>query len=116
MTTIIKLVFALALLTAAFQGTRALVSNYQFEDAVEQALLFAPNSTDAEITQQVLTLAEEYGLPVEADDITISQRASDRTVDVSYTTKVAFIPGVLTQPVTFNPSATVRLLTQQRRR
>lgn len=116
MTTIIKLVLALALLTAAFQGGRAIMSNYQFEDAVEQALLFAPNSSDAEVTQQVLTLAEEYGLPVQAEDITISQRASDRIVDISYTADVAFIPGIITQPIKFNPSASVRLLTQQRRR
>lgn len=116
MTTIIKLVLALALLTAAFQGARATMSNYQFEDAVEQALLFAPNSSDAEVTQQVLTLAEEYGLPVQAEDITISQRASDRIVDISYTADVAFIPGIITQPIKFNPSASVRLLTQQRRR
>lgn len=116
MTTIIKLVLAFALLTAAFQGARAAVSNYQFEDAVEQALLFAPNSTDAEMVQQVLSLAEEHGLPVEEGDITISQRASDRMVDVTYTTDVAFIPGIITQPIKFSPSASVRLLTQQRRR
>lgn len=116
MKTIIKLVIAFALLTAAFQGTRALVSNYQFEDAVEQALLFAPNSTDPEMTQQVLTLAEEYGLPVEADNITFSQRASDRMVQITYTVDVAFIPGLIVQPIKFNPSASVRLLTQQRRR
>jgi hypothetical protein len=116
MKTIIKLVIAVALLTAAFQGSRALVSNYQFEDAVEQALLFAPNSTDPEITQQVMALADEYGLPVEADNINITQRASDRIVDVTYTVDVAFIPGVITQPVKFSPSASVRLLTQQRRR
>ncbi len=116
MTTIIKLVLALALLTAAFQGARATMSNYQFEDAVEQALLFAPNASDAEVTQQVLALAEEYGLPVQAEDITISQRASDRIVDISYSADVAFIPGIITQPIKFNPSASVRLLTQQRRR
>lgn len=115
MTTIIKLVLAFALLTAAFQGARATMSNYQFEDAVEQALLFAPNASDAELTQQVLSLAAEYGLPVEADDITLSERASDRIVDVNYTMDVAFIPGIITQPVTFNPSASVRLLTQRRR-
>ncbi len=115
MTTIIKLVLALALLTAAFQGARAMMSNYQFEDAVEQALLFAPNSTDAEMTQQVLTLAAEYGLPVEAEDITISERAAERMVDISYTTDVPFIPGIITRPLTFHPSASVRLLTQRRR-
>lgn len=116
MTTIIKLVLALALLTAAFQGARATMSNYQFEDEVEQFLLFAPNSTDDEVVQKVVALAEEYGLPVEADNVTISERASDRIVDITYTADVAFIPGIITQPVKFAPSASVRMLTQQRRR
>lgn len=115
MTTIIKLVLALALLTAAFQGARATMSNYQFEDAVEQALLFAPNASDAEVTQRVMTLAAEYGLPVEAENITLSERASDRIVDINYTIDVAFIPGLVSQPIEFNPSASVRLLTQRRR-
>ena len=115
MTTIIKLVVAFALITAAFQGARATMSNYQFEDAVEQTLLFAPNASDAEVTEKVVTLAEEYGLPVSAEDVTISQRAADRMVDISYTTDVAFIPGIITQPITFSPHASVRLLTPQRR-
>ena len=115
MTTIIKLVVAFALITAAFQGARATISNYQFEDAVEQTLLFAPNASDAEVTEKVVTLAEEYGLPVSAEDVTISQRAADRMVDISYTTEVAFIPGIITQPITFSPHASVRLLTPQRR-
>jgi hypothetical protein len=116
MTTIIKLVLVLALLTAAFQGGRATLSNYQFEDAVEQTLLFAPNATDEELIQRVVSLAEEYGLPVDADNIAISERASDRIIDVTYTTDVAFLPGIFTQPMTFRPSASVRLLTPPRRR
>lgn len=115
MTTIIKLVLACALLTAAFQGGRATLSNYQFQDAVEQTLLFAPNASDEELAQQVMSLADEYGLPVEADNIAISERASDRIVDITYTTDVAFLPGIITQPITFSPSASVRLLTQRRR-
>ena len=115
MTTIIKLVLAFALLTAAFQGARAAMSNYQFEDAVGQVLLFTPNASDAEVTEKVLSLAEEYGLPVLAEDVTISQRAADRMVDISYTAEVAFIPGLITQPITFTPHASVRLLTPQRR-
>lgn len=115
MTTIIKLVLAAALLTAAFQGARATMSNYQFEDDVEQALLFAPNASDEEMVQKVLALADEYGLPVAAEDIAISERASDRIVDVTYTTNVAFIPGLITQPIKFSPSASVRVFTQGRR-
>lgn len=115
MTTIIKLVLAAALLTAAFQGARATMSNYQFEDDVEQALLFAPNASDEEMVQKVLALADEYGLPVAAEDIAISERASDRIVDITYTTNVAFIPGLITQPIKFSPSASVRVFTQGRR-
>lgn len=115
MTTIIKLVLAFALLTAAFQGARATMSNYQFEDAVGQELLFSPNASDAEVTEKVLSLADEYGLPVSAENVTISQRAADRMVDISYTAEVAFIPGIITQPIKFNPHASVRLLTPQRR-
>lgn len=114
MSTIIKLVLVVALLTAAFQGSRAILSNYQFEDDVEQAVLFAPNSSDAEVTQQVLELAAEYGLPVEAADITVHQSGADRIVDITYAVDVAFIPGVVTQPVTFRPSVSVRQLTQKR--
>lgn len=115
MKTIIKLVLAFAILTAAFQGARASVSNYQFEDDVEQALLFAPNASAAELTQQIVSLASDYALPVEADNITISERASDRIVNITYTTNVAFLPGIITQPITFHPTASVRLLTQRRR-
>ncbi len=115
MTTIIKLVVVIALLTAAFQGSRAMMSNYQFEDAVEQALLFAPNASDAEVVEKVLALANEYGLPVEADNIAIRELAADRIVDVTYTTPVPFIPGLITQPLTFKPSASVRMLTPPRR-
>ena len=34
---------------------------------------------------------------------------------MTYTTDVAFIPGGITQPVTFNPTASVRLLTKRTR-
>ena len=115
MITIIKLVLVIALLTATFQGARAILSNYQFEDAVEQALLFAPNATDAEVVDKVMSLAYEYGLPVEAGNITITQRAADRIVEVTYAAPIPFIPGLITQSVTFNPTASVRLLTPPRR-
>jgi hypothetical protein len=115
MTTIIKLVLALALITAAFQGARTMMNNYQFEDAVEQALLFAPNASDAEVVQHIVGLAGDYDLPIAAEDIEVSQHGADRVVNITYTTEVAFIPGIITQPITFKPTASVRLLTQRKR-
>ena len=115
MTTIIKLVFALALLTAAFQGARPMVTNYQFQDAVDQVLLFAPNAPDADVIEKIMALAGDYDLPVAAEDIAISEHGADRVVDISYTKDVEFIPGIITQPITFHPSASVRLLTKRTR-
>ena len=91
-----------------------MVSNYQFEDAVEQILLFEPDATDAELVEEVVSLAAEYGLVVAADAVTVHQRAADRMIDITYTTDVAFIPGLITRPVTFKPSASARLLTKRR--
>ena len=115
MTTTIKLVLAFAVITAAFQGARLMVTNYQFEDAVEQVLLFAPNASDADVTERILMLAGDYDLPLAAEDIAISEHGSDRVVEMTYTTDVAFIPGVIPQPVTCNPTASVRLLTKRTR-
>lgn len=115
MKTIIKLVIAIAILTAAFQGSRALMSNYQFEDDIQQAMQFSPNASDDEMIEKIVGLASDYGLPVQAGNVTMSERASDRIANVTYTTDVAFIPGLITRPITFNPSASVRLLRAPRR-
>ncbi len=92
-----------------------MVTNYQFKDAVEQVLLFAPNAPDADVVEQIMALAGDYDLPVAAEDIALSLHGADRVVDITYTTDVAFIPGIVTQPVTFRPSASVRLLTKRAR-
>jgi len=62
-----------------------------------------------------MSLASEYDLPVKEENITLSQRSADRIVNVTYTTPVPFLPAMVTQPITFNPSASVRLLNPPRR-
>ena len=115
MTTIIKIVVVLLLLTAAVQGGRAALAKYQFEDAVQQAVLFSPNATDAEVEKDVLALAYEHGLPIEAENITIRMLGADRIVETTYTADVGFIPGFFSYPMTFNTSSSVRLLVKPRR-
>lgn len=115
MATIIKLVLALALLVAAIQGARATLANYQYQDAVEQMLLFSPDAPDDEIVERAVALAADYNLPVDADSIVITQRNADRIVEISYTAAVDFLPGIVAYPVTFTPAASVRLLTTPRR-
>jgi hypothetical protein len=115
MSTIIKLVLAGLILTAAVQFGRASLSNYQFEDELQQALQFSPNASDAELTTQIVTLAADYGLQVEAENVELSLRGDERTATVRYAANVGFVPGIFSRPIAFAPSATVRLLRAPRR-
>jgi hypothetical protein len=115
MATIIKLLIAGLILTAAVQFGRASLSNYQFEDALQQALQFSPNASDKELTTQIVTLAADHGLEIEADNVELSIRGDERTATVRYSANVGFVPGVFSRPIAFAPTATVRLLRAPRR-
>lgn len=115
MKTIIKLVLSLAVLTAAFQAGMAALTNYQFQDAVHEALLFAPNSTDPEIKDSVLELARNKGLPVGPEDVKIRQVGPDLFVDITYEVEVPLLPGIYTRNIRFNPATSTRLMPGVRR-
>lgn len=110
MTTIIKIAVALALLTAVAQAGLVALTNYQFEDEVHQALLFAPRATDAEIVEQVLSLAQIHGLTVAPENITVQQVGPDLKVDITYDAEVPLLPGIYTRTWTFHPTSTVRMM------
>jgi hypothetical protein len=110
MKTIIKIVIALLLITAMFNGARAALNDYQFSDAVHQAMLFDPRATDQELVQTVLKLAAEYQIPMEASNVTVREAGSDLIVDMTYTYNIVFIPGIVARDWTFNPSVSTRML------
>jgi hypothetical protein len=115
MKTFIKIVVALLILTAAAQAGMAALTSYQFEDAVHEAMLFAPASTDEELAETIMSLASNQGIPLDADDISIRQVGSDLHVNLTYDTEVALIPGIYTPTFTFNRAATIRLMPGVRR-
>jgi hypothetical protein len=115
MKTIIKLAIAAVVLTGCFNVGRALVKEYQFEDAVHEALLFDPRMTDKEIIELVMRSAGEHSIPLDQKEISIRQTGPDVRVDMSYTQSIVVIPGVFSKEWTFNPSASTRLLVGNRR-
>jgi hypothetical protein len=114
MWTIIKLTLGVLVLVACFQAGRVALNNYQFEDAVSQAILFGSNVSDADIVRQVLEIADEYDVPLEASNVTVRRERRDLFVDMEYTEDVALIPGVYTKAWTFKPRATARVLNPTR--
>jgi hypothetical protein len=115
MKTIIKIVIAILFITACFNAGRAVLGNYQFEDAIHEQLLFDPRQSDAEIMKFVTKLADQYGVPLDPNDVDIRQVAQDVIVDMSYTEKIQLIPGVYAHDWTFKPSASARILIGNRR-
>ena len=110
MKTIIKLVIALLLLAACVNAGRALYRNYQFEDAVHDALLFNTRASEREIVDLVTKTAADYDVPIGADDISVQVVGSDVTVDMPYTEHVVPVPGVYAIDWTFTPTTTIRRL------
>lgn len=110
MKTIIKIVVALMLLTAAFNASRAALFSYQFQDAVHDQLVFNPRATDEQIVEEILKIANQMGVPIEEENIAIRPVGLDLNVDMSYTTNVVLVPGVYSRDWTFTPSTSTRML------
>ena len=110
MGTILKLIVALVILNGAVQAGRAALKNYQFEDAVHEAMLFSPNASDEEYVSQIAKLAAEHFVPITADDISVTHRGADIMFSASYDESITLIPGFWTKTWHFTPSTSVRSL------
>jgi len=110
MKTIIKIVITLVVLTACFNAGRALLNNFQFEDAVQQKLLFESRASDADVVAIVMDLATQHALPLAESDVTVRMVGQDRVVEMPYTMDVALVPGIYTHPWQFAPKASTRML------
>ena len=108
MKAIFKIIVAFVIVVASVNAARAAFNDYQFKDAVHEALLFEPRQPDEQIVTTVMKLAAEYNIPMVAEDISIVRRNQELTVTFPYTTNVVLIPGVFGQDWRFEPSASTR--------
>jgi hypothetical protein len=108
--TIIKIVIAAVILNATVRSADAMWEYYQLKDAAQQIVLFGPQSTPGQLRDQVFSKAEELGLPVEAQNITIRRETSRTFAHVYYVQPVELFPGYR-QPIVF--SFEVNALTMQ---
>jgi hypothetical protein len=110
MTTIIKLLIAALVLNAAAQAGLAYFKLYQFQDAMHEVLLFAPNASDAELTDRVMDLAAEHGVPLDRGNIAFRTERFERAVEAPYVEEVTLVPGVYTKAWEFAPTTSVRVM------
>ena len=107
MGTIIKLFIAAVIINAAAQIGLAEYKYYQFQDAIHEMMLFAPNARDADLVKQAMQVADEYDVPLEADNVTVNRVRTEIVLNMTYNEDVTLIPGIYTKNWTFNPSSSI---------
>ncbi len=94
MSTFLKLAFTALVLNACVQAGRSAWTFYQFEDSVQQAVLFSAKQTPPEVKDRVKQLADQYQIPLDPATIGVTYAGTQARVTGTYTDKVNLVPGV----------------------
>jgi hypothetical protein len=89
---LIELVIAVAIVYAGWQAGVAYLHYYQFNDAIGELALFAGRSTEDQLKERVMQLAQQYAIPLEGESLTV--RTDDEVTEIAapYTARVKLLP------------------------
>ena len=90
---LLKVAVFLLIANALYQVAPVTLHYYQFKDALQELALYSQKSTDAELVNRVLTLAEEHSVPIEAQDVGVRRTAGAVHIDAIYVETLQFVPG-----------------------
>lgn len=93
MSTFIKLLVTALVLNACFQGGRSAWGFYQFQDSVQQAVLFSTTQTSEQLKARIAGIAQEQGVELEPRTFTVAFQGTQARIKASYTDPVAVVPG-----------------------
>jgi hypothetical protein len=94
MSTFLKLAFTALVLNGCFQAGRSAWTFYQFEDSVQQAVLFSQNQTAPQVRARILSIADQYQVPLDPESVGVTYQGTQARVTGAYTDKVKLVPGV----------------------
>lgn len=92
MKTLIKLLIAAASLNAAGRYGLSAWTHYEFQDAVQQILLFGANATTHELEDEIMAEAERRSVPLEREALEVQQRDMVVTAQASYLDEIELFP------------------------
>jgi hypothetical protein len=83
----------LLLANAVYQAVPVSWHYYQFKDALQELALFSQKSTDAQLIDRVMVLADEHSIPLDRDYVQVQRGPSEIVITVSYIDTMTFVPG-----------------------
>lgn len=90
---LVKLAVFLLIANAVYRIAPVSLHYVQFKDALQEMALFSQKSTDAELTDRVMALADEHNIPLDRDYITIKRPNGQLIIDASYVESMKLLPG-----------------------
>jgi hypothetical protein len=88
-----KLAIFLLVANAVYQIAPVTIHHFKFKDAVEELALFPGKSTDAELVDRVMALAEENSIPLEREYVQVRRQGQSLFIDAAYVETLNFLPG-----------------------
>jgi hypothetical protein len=93
MSTIIKLLITALIVNACFQGGRSAWGYYQFQDAVQQAVLFSTTQTAEQLKARIANIANEQRVALDPATFSVAYQGTQARIKASYTDDVHLVPG-----------------------
>jgi hypothetical protein len=90
---LLKLAVFLLIANAAYQAAPVSWHYYGFQDALEELVLFSGKSSDAELIERVMVLAEEHSVPLEREYVQVRRGNNQLLITASYIETMTFVPG-----------------------
>jgi hypothetical protein len=92
MKTLLKLIVAVIVVNASVRAGKAALNYYQFKESAQQAVLFGAGISTDDIRERILERADELGLPVNRDNVTVGRESGRTWADASYSQSVELFP------------------------
>lgn len=90
---LVKIAVFLLIANALYQAAPVSWHYYQFKDALRELALFSQKSSDAELVDRVMAIAEEQSIPLERDYVQIRRGNGQLVITASYIDTMKFFPG-----------------------
>ena len=87
----VKLVFVAVLANSAYHIGAEYLTYVKFEDAIRDAAIFKARN-DEELTSRIMSLAQQYEVPLDEDNLSIERVGQQVTVRGWYDRKIEIVP------------------------
>jgi len=90
---LIQLAIFLLMANALYRVAPVSIHYFKFKDALHELALFSQKTTDAELTDHVMALADENSIPLDREWVQIKRPNGQLVIDVSYVETMKVLPG-----------------------